>query len=358
MLVPRQYREHHFANIARGRIMLHRSGGIIEPNRLWRDIPGIALCALIACAATWMALLAGSAVIWGLILGLVLAAIWSPPALFHTGISFAARQVMRIGVALLGFQISLATLQILDVADVAALAINVAIVLAIGWFMGPMLGITRELSLVAAASVAICGASAAAAVACVVMRKDSANRDVACTIGAVSIISSVAMILYPLLVHMAGLGSAAGGIFLGGSIHEVAHAVAAGYSVNPETGDMATVAKLLRVALLAPACIAVSFIATGREASQKPFLPLPPVFLIGFVMAALLNASGLVPRELSQVTTPLSRFCLVTSMAAIGLTLPWRSIRAFGLKPVILLLILSAILIGLSLTYVKYRSFR
>jgi uncharacterized integral membrane protein (TIGR00698 family) len=337
--------------------MLHRSGGIIEPNWLWRDIPGIALCALIACAATWMALLAGSAVIWGLILGLVLAAIWSPPALFQTGISFAARQVMRIGVALLGFQISLATLQILDVADVAALAINVAIVLAVGWFTGPMLGITRELSLVAAASVAICGASAAAAVACVVMRNDSANRDVACTIGAVSIISSVAMILYPLLVHMAGLGSAAGGIFLGGSIHEVAHAVAAGYSVNPETGDMATVAKLLRVALLAPACIAVSFIATGREASQKPFLPLPPVFLIGFVMAALLNASGLVPRELSQVTTPLSRFCLVTSMAAIGLTLPWRSIRAFGLKPIILLLILSAILIGLSLTYVKYHSF-
>jgi uncharacterized integral membrane protein (TIGR00698 family) len=304
-----------------------------------------------------MTLLAGSAVIWGLIFGLVLAAIWSPPALFQTGISFAARQVMRIGVALLGFQISLATLQILDVADVAALAINVAIVLVVGWFLGPMLGITREVSLVAAASVAICGASAAAAVACVVMRNDASNRDVACTIGAVSIISSVAMILYPLLVHTVGLGSAAGGIFLGGSIHEVAHAVTAGYSVNPKTGDMATVAKLLRVALLAPVCIAVSFIAGGREASQTPFLPLPPVFLIGFVVAALLNASGLVPHELSQVSTPISRFCLVTSMAAIGLTLPWRSIRAFGLKPIILLLILSAILIGLSLTYVKYHSF-
>jgi uncharacterized integral membrane protein (TIGR00698 family) len=357
LLVPRWYREHHSANIARGRIMLHRSGGIIEPNRFWRDIPGITLCALIACAATWMALLAGSAVIWGLIFGLALAAVWSPPALFQTGISFAARQLMRIGVALLGFQISLATLQILDVADVVALAVNVAIILAVGWFVGPALGITRELSLVAAASVAICGASAAAAVACVVMRNDSANRDVACTIGAVSVISSAAMILYPLLGHMAALGSAAGGIFLGGSIHEVAHAVAAGYSVNPETGDMATVAKLLRVALLAPACIAISFIAMGRGASQRPSLPLPPIFLIGFVMAAVLNASGLVPRELSQVTTPLSRLCLVTSMAAIGLTLPWRSIRAFGVKPIVLLLILSVILIGLSLTYVKFHSF-
>ncbi|ANW00316.1 YeiH family protein [Bradyrhizobium icense] len=336
--------------------MLHQTGGLSEPNRLWRDLPGIALCALIACSATWTALLAGSAVVWGLIFGLVLAAIWSPPALLKTGISFAAKQVMRIGVALLGFQISLSTLQVLDVADVAAIVINVAIILAVGWFVGPMLGITRELSLVAAASVAICGASAAAAVACVVMRNDSANRDVACTIGAVSIISSAAMILYPPLVQMAGLGPAAGGIFLGGTIQEVAHAVAAGYSVNPETGDMATVAKLLRVALLAPACIAVSFFASSGGASPKPSLPLPPAFLVAFVVAALLNASGLVPRELSQATAPLSRFCLVMSMAAIGLTLPWRSIRAFGLKPIMLLLILSVVLIGSSLIYVTYGS--
>jgi len=337
--------------------MLHRSGQIVEPSGLWRGLPGAVLCALVACAATWMALLVGSAVIWGLIFGLVLAAVWSPPAPFQTGISFAAKRVMRIGVALLGFQISLGTLQTLGGADVAALAINVAIILAAGWFLGPLLGIAPELSLVAAASVAICGASAAAAVACVVMRNDSANRDVACTVGAVSIISSGAMILYPLLVHIAGLSSAAGGVFLGGSIHEVAHAVAAGYSIDPATGDIATVAKLLRVALLVPACIGLSFLVRAPDILPKPSLPLPPIFLIGFVAAALLNASGLVPRELTQAIATLSRFCLVTSMAAIGLTLPWRSIRAFGLRPIMLLLILSAILVGLSLAYVSCHSF-
>jgi len=188
-----------------------------------------------------------------------------------------------------------------------------------------------------------------------VMRDDSANRDVACTIGAVSIISSLAMVIYPLFAHVAGLNPATGGIFLGGSIHEVAHAVAAGYSVNPETGDMATMAKLLRVALLAPACIAVSLVTAGGKTSPNPSLPLPPAFLVGFVIAAFLNASGLVPPQLSQLTAPLSRFCLVTSMAAIGLTLPWRGIRAFGLRPVLLLLILSVVLVGLSLIYVLHR---
>jgi len=300
-------------------------------------------------------MLAGSAVVWGLVFGLLAAAPWSPPATFQPGISFAAKQVMRIGVTLLGFQISLSTLQVLNISDVAALAIDVAVVLIAGWFLGPALGVRRELSLVAAASVAICGASAAAAFACIVMREDSAKGDVACTIGAVSIISSAAMLIYPILSHSAGLGPAAGGVFLGGSIHEVAHAVAAGYSVNSETGDMATMAKLLRVALLAPACVAVSFVTTGPLPVQRVSLPLPPVFLIGFVVAACLNASGLIPSQVAQITAPLSRFCLVTSMAAIGLTLPWKSIRAFGVKPIILLLTLSAILIGLSLIYVTHR---
>ena len=85
------------------------------------------------------------------------------------------------------------------------------------------------------------------------------------------------MVLYPFLAQMTGLGAAASGIFLGGSIHEVAHAVAAGYSVNSETGDMATVAKLLRVALLAPACIAVSFASAGRGTSPKTVLAVAAV---------------------------------------------------------------------------------
>jgi len=155
--------------------MLLRSREISESSGLRNNLPGLALCASIACGATAVAMLAGSAVVWGLVFGLLAAAPWSPPATFQPGISFAAKQVMRIGVTLLGFQISLSTLQVLNISDVAALAIDVAVVLIAGWFLGPALGVRRELSLVAAASVAICGASAAAAFACIVMREDSAK---------------------------------------------------------------------------------------------------------------------------------------------------------------------------------------
>jgi len=129
--------------------MLLRSREISESSGLRNNLPGLALCASIACGATAAAMLAGSAVVWGLVFGLLAAAPWSPPATFQPGISFAAKQVMRIGVTLLGFQISLSTLQVLNISDVAALAIDVAVVLIAGWFLGPALGVRRELSLVA-----------------------------------------------------------------------------------------------------------------------------------------------------------------------------------------------------------------
>ena len=332
--------------------MLARLRQFSATTSIHQLLPGLALCASLAAGATAMAAMGGSGVVWGLLLGLGIASIWSPPPLFLSGIGFAGKHVLRIGVALLGFQISAATLQALDASTIGALAVNVAIILLAGWAIGPMLGIGRDLSMIAAASVAICGASAAAAFAILLMRDDGDKCDVACTIGAVSIVSSVAMLLYPSLVQLWGLDAAAGGIFLGGTIHEVAHAVAAGYSIDPATGEIATMAKLLRVAMLAPASILVSLLSTSRTGAARAAIPLPPAFLVGFVAFAVLTVSGVAPPLVQAVATPLSRFCLVMAMAAIGLTLPWRSIRSYGWRPIALLLILSTILLLLVATFV------
>lgn len=326
-------------------------------SRVHQPLPGLVLCAALAGVATAIAAFGGSGIVWALLLGLGIASVWSPPPMFLSGIGFTARQILRIGVALLGFQISAATLQVLDASTIDALAANVAIILLAGWALGPILGISRDLSMIAAASVAICGASAAAAFAIVLMRDDGDKCDVACTIGAVSIVSSVAMLLYPSLVQLMGLDAATGGILLGGTIHEVAHAVAAGYSIDPATGEIATMAKLLRVAMLAPASILVSLVSAPRTGAARAAVPLPPAFLVGFVAFAILTVSGVAPPVLQAVATPLSRFCLVMAMAAIGLTLPWRSIRSYGWRPLALLLILSIILLLLAATFVSRSHF-
>lgn len=296
-----------------------------------------------------MATVAGSAVVWGLLLGLGAASLAPPATAFLPGIGFAAKHLMRAGVALLGFQISAATLQVLDIEAVMMLAANVVLILLAGWMLGSLLGLSRNLSLVSASAVAICGASAAAAFAIVLLRNDADKRDVACTIGAVSILSSIALLAYPPLLTLLRLDAANGGILLGGTIHEVAHAVAAGYAVDPATGEVATVAKLLRVAMLAPAALLISMLRVqGEEPSTAPkaAVPLPPAFLIAFILFAALTIAGPVPHAVVAVAAPLSRFLLVMAVAAIGLTLPWRAIKSFGWRPLALLLLLSLLLLS------------
>jgi uncharacterized integral membrane protein (TIGR00698 family) len=236
------------------------------------------------------------------------------------------------------------------------LAINVVIILSAGWMLGTLMGLGRSQSLIAAAAVAICGASAAAAFAIVLMRDEVNKRDVACTIGAVSILSSIALLAYPPLLGLLGLGAATGGILLGGTIHEVAHAVAAGYSIDAATGEAATVAKLLRVVMLAPAALVISMLPTVAATSgsaTRAAVSLPPAFLLGFIAFALLNIAGLVPAGVPSVAAPLSRFCLVMAMAAIGLTLPWQTIRSFGWRPLVLLLALSLLLLIIMAVFVR-----
>ena len=309
------------------------------------SLPGLALCAGLAAAAMWLATYAGSGVLWALVAGMAIASFWTPSATFLPGIVLAGKNVLRLGVALLGFQISARTLHVLDGITIAALVVNVLIILAAGYLLGPLFGIDRDLSLVLAASVAICGASAAAAFALAARREPISARDLGCTIGIVSILSLAAMILYPLFAQALHLTPNQAGVLFGGSIHEVVHAVGAGYSVDAATGDVATVTKLLRVALLAPALMLV--VAARGGTSPSAAIARPPLFLVGFVAFAALNIAGFVPPAIVDVATWTSRFFLPMAMCAIGLMLPWRSVLSYGWRPVVLLVVLSTILLAL-----------
>jgi uncharacterized integral membrane protein (TIGR00698 family) len=313
--------------------------------------PGVVLCAFLAAVAALAATFGGSGVLWALLAGTAIASLWQPSEAFVKGVEFAGKHVLRVGVALLGFQISATALQVLDAATIAALAANVLIILLIGYAAGPLFGIDRDLSLVLAASVAICGAAAAAAFALAVPRDEISKRDLGCTIGIVSLLSLAAMLLYPVLASLLHLNSFETGVLLGASIHEVVHAVGAGYSVDTVTGDVATVTKLLRVALLAPALMLV--MTMQGEKARSVAVVRPPLFLVAFAVFALANIAGLVPAPVAQVAAPSSRFFLLMAMAAIGLMLPLRSVVSYGWRPVALLLLLSAILFALMAAFVS-----
>jgi len=235
------------------------------------------------------------------------------------GIAFSSRSVLRLGVAALGARITAEQVLGLGWSTLVGVAAAVALTILFGLLAAQALGLKRQFGVLTAGAVAICGASAAAAIAAVLPRHEMHERDTVFTIIAVTTLSTIAMVLYPLVGHVFHFTQAETGVFLGGTIHDVAQVVGAGYSVSSETGDVATIIKLLRVALLVPVVLSISILARRVEAApagKRP--PLVPVFLLAFIAIVLLNSFHLVPTAVQTALSDFSRWCIVTAIAALG----------------------------------------
>jgi uncharacterized integral membrane protein (TIGR00698 family) len=199
-------------------------------------------------------------------------------------------------------------------------------------------------------AVAICGASAALAIASILPKHADAERDASFTVIGITALSTLAMILYPIIVGHLGLDHHAAGVFLGGTIHDVAQVVGAGYSLSQETGDTATIVKLLRVAMLLPACLAIGLALHVRGATAAHAAPILPWFAVAFAALVAITSTGWIPAQVIDAGSVVSRWCLVTAIAAIGMKTSLKSLVDMGLKPVMLIvtetLFLAAMVIG------------
>lgn len=185
---------------------------------------------------------------------------------------------------------------------------------------------------------AICGASAALAIAAALPNHPLKERATLFTVLGVSALSSLAMIAYPMLVHVIGLDAKQAGVFLGATIHDVAQVVGAGYSISPETGDVATFVKLLRVAMLMPviAITVISYRYTGAEpGAKRP--PLLPGFVVAFAGLVLLHSFNLIPSSMVALGSDVSQWCLVAAVAALGTKTRLRELATIGIKPIALM---------------------
>jgi uncharacterized membrane protein YadS len=162
------------------------------------------------------------------------------------------------------------------------------------------------------------------------------------------------MLLYPFIARHLGFASVPAGVFLGGTIHEVAHAVAAGFAMDADTGNFATVAKLLRVGMLGPALMLIMSISSRAPEKTRLSTLCPPLFLVGFVLFASINLAGILPSEAANAAGKVSRICILVAMAAIGLKLQWRSLLDYGWRPIVMLLLLSGLMATLVATYLEY----
>lgn len=298
--------------------------------------PGLLVALTIGLASTWLSTRYGAPVmLFALLLGMAFHFLHEEGRCI-AGIEFAARSLLRIGVALLGVRITFDQIAGLGLGPVLTVVAGVATTICFGWALAKALGLKSTLGVLSGGSVAICGASAALAISSVLPRNSELERDTILTVVAVTSLSTVAMVLYPLFVGTLGLNHVDAGIFLGGTIHDVAQVVGAGYMVSPETGDVSTYIKLLRVAMLLPVVFLIAFIVTRSKGSGSGSKVPLPIFLFGFAALVVVNSTGYLPTFATDQLADVSRWCLVTAIAALGMKTSFKELAVVGWRPVAL----------------------
>ncbi|MBX3605679.1 MAG: putative sulfate exporter family transporter [Piscinibacter sp.] len=306
-------------------------------------LPGSALAGVVALAATFVAQLhGGPQLLYALFFGIAFHYL-SQEARTKAGVEFCARQVLRLGVGLLGARITAAQIVALGGFTAAVVIAAVLGTLACGTLLARRFGMTRAQGVLSGGAVAICGASAALAIAAVLPRERHGDRFTLMVVISVTVMSTAAMVLYPLLARALSLPPELAGLFIGGTIHDVAQVVGAGYTLGTQTGDIATIVKLFRVALLAAVVLGVSLAFRAERERGEPVhaarQPLVPWFLWLFAVLVAVNSAGALPAALQQAMGWTSRACLVLAIAALGMKTSFMQLTQAGWRPIVLILV-------------------
>ncbi|MDD1779964.1 putative sulfate exporter family transporter [Enterovibrio sp. ZSDZ35] len=303
--------------------------------------PGLLLAVTVAAAATFLAShYAAPQMLFALLLGIAFHFLATDPKC-QPGIEFAAKKVLRFGVALLGLRITVEEMMSLGWELLAWVAAGVALTISIGMLIAKLFGRRVQFGMLTGGAVAICGASAALAISAVLPKHKYSERNTLFTVIAVTAFSTIAMIIYPILVNVLGFDDRLAGIFLGGTIHDVAQVVGAGYSISPQAGEYATITKLLRVALLVPVILLLSlyFRSHPDKDCEKADIPLLPFFVIGFCVCVAINSTHILPAGVTSSLSSLSSWCLVSAVAALGIKTSVKKLFTIGYEPILMVVI-------------------
>ena len=320
--------------------------------------PGILACAVVAAAATFLSEHYGAPVmLFALLLGMAMNFL-SGEGACRPGIEFTAKQVLRVGVALLGLRITAGQIVELGWQPIAIVVLSVVLTIAVSMMAARLMGFQTLFGLLSGGATAICGASAALALAAALPNHPLKERATLFTVIGVSALSTLAMIVYPMLAQALGLDPRVAGIFLGATIHDVAQVVGAGYSLSKETGDIATFVKLMRVAMLVPVIVFAVVLVRRRDrdsgAPSGPRPPLLPWFAVAFAVLVAINSTGVLPKALTDGGSDLSRWCLVASIAGIGMKTQLKELVTVGIKPVLLMVGETVFLVALVLALLHW----
>ena len=331
---------------------------------LKRLAPGLLLCSAITGLALALQRLEEAifghafveALVLAILLGTLVRTFWKPDGRWRDGIAYAAREVLEFGVMLLGASISIGLVLSAGLGLLFGIVATVAIVIIASYALGRLLALPPRMAILIACGNSICGNSAIAAVAPVIGAKSD---EVASSIAFTAVLGVIVVLALPLLIPALSLTETQYGVVAGLTVYAVPQVLAATAPVGLLAVQIGTLVKLVRVLMLGPVVIAMTFLAPrfseAGSASASPRKPglakLVPWFIVGFLVLMVMRSLGLVPDALVEPIRFVSRILTILSMAALGLGVDVRVIGRVGGRVVatvtgsLLLLVLISLLI-------------
>ncbi len=241
---------------------------------------------------------------------------------------FAAKRCLRLGVILLGFQISIDKFIEIGPRGFIAVAVIVSIVFTVIRYASRKLGFSDSLGTLIAGGFAICGATAIAAISAT---RKSDERDVSYAVAVVTLCGTLSVFVIPLVATFLGLGDSSAGAWIGAAVHDVGQVIATATLMGPEALEAAVIVKLSRVVLLVPL---VFYLARGTGASKSIRKSVPTFVLLFLACALLVNVLPLTDPMIS-LGKESSKIALSIGLFGMGLSVKWAQIRTLGARPLI-----------------------
>ena len=251
------------------------------------------------------------------------------------GVIFSAKRVLRLAVVLLGLRISISQIINMGFLSLFVVYFSCFSTFYLTCWLGKKLRVNRNLIYLIASGTSICGASAIVAINSVM---DSSEEDVAYSIALVTCLGTLAMTSYPILANLLELPSNLFGLWCGTSIHEVAQVIGASFQLGEVSGEIATITKLSRVALIIPLVSFLSFQNSFQSKDKEVNSPINsfPWFVLGFFLLVIINSLHFLSPEIIQTALNLNQFLLCMAMASMGLLTRFSSLKQIGVRPVYL----------------------
>ena len=324
-------------------------------KQITKIMPGFLLAIIIAFIARFIESLLpihiiGASVI-AIFIGMLINHFRKPSAQIQAGLNFTSRTILKFAIILLGASLSIGTILNVGRMSLIVMVFTLATCFGGGYFVGKALGLNWKLSNLISAGTGICGGSAIAAISPVIDAKDE---DIAYAMSATFLFDMIMILAFPLLGKWLNLSDMAYGLWAGTAVNDTSSVVAAGYAYSELAGDFATMVKLTRTLSIIPTVLVFAFIhirlkkkealngAAAKETTNLNIKSIFPWFILGFIGMALINSTGILPVALTSTLKAVSKFLMVTALAAIGLKTDFNKMKKSGINPMIHGFIISA----------------